>query len=73
MGIFKRTREKREIRKRNEVLTNTFKLLQGYNPIYTSYDGGLYEMALTRTCIDKIANQCSKLTPIINANKIIKE
>jgi len=72
MGIFKRTREKREIRKRNEVLTNTFKLLQGYNPIYTSYDGGLYEMALTRTCIDKIANQCSKLTPIINANKNYK-
>lgn len=69
MGIFKKT----EKRKRNEVLTNTFKLLQGYNPIYTSYNGGLYEMALTRTCIDKIANQCSKLNPTINGNKNYKK
>lgn len=65
MAIFKRAKEKIGIRR----LTNEFKLLTGYSPIFKSYDGGLYEMALTRSCIDKIATQCSKLNPIILGNK----
>ena len=73
MGIFDRLRKDREERKNITRLTNTFKMLTGYNPIFTSYDGGLYEMGLTRSCIDKIATQCSKLHPVINGNKNYKK
>ena len=65
MEIFKRAKSQIGVKK----LTNVFKLLNGYNPIFTTYDGGLYEMHLTRSCIDKIATQCSKLNPIILGNK----
>jgi len=61
MGIF----SKRKLNQQQKVLTEQFRMLQGYSPIYSSYEGGLYEMALTRSCIDKIATQCSKLNPII--------
>ena len=70
MGIFRNMIEKR---KRIEYLTSNFKLINGYNPIFSTYDGGLFEMALTRTCIDKIATQCSKLHPVINGNKNYKK
>ena len=40
-----------------------FKMLDGYTPIFSSYDGGVYEMELTRTCIHTFANHCSKLQP----------
>lgn len=73
MGIFDKFRKKTEERKNIQRLTDVFKLLNGYNPIFTSYDGGLYEMGLTRSCIDKIATQCSKLHPVINGNKNYKK
>ena len=40
-----------------------FKMLDGYTPVFTSYDGGVYEMELTRACIHTFANHCSKLQP----------
>ena len=40
-----------------------FKMLDGYTPIFTSYDGGVYEMELTRSCIHTFASHCSKLQP----------
>lgn len=40
-----------------------FKMLDGYTPIFTSYDGGVYEMELTRSCIHTFANHCSKMQP----------
>lgn len=40
-----------------------FKMLDGYTPIFTNYDGGVYEMELTRACIHAFANHCSKLQP----------
>ena len=70
MGIF---RDRIEKRKKMEYLTSNFKLINGYSPIFSTYDGGLFEMALTRTCIDKIATQCSKLHPVINGNKNYKK
>lgn len=42
-----------------------FKTLGGYTPIYTSFDGGVYEMALTRACIHTFANHVSKLKPVV--------
>ena len=52
--------------KRPKVATQVnsyFKMLDGYSPIFTSYDGGVYEMELTRSCIHTFANHCSKLQP----------
>lgn len=70
MGLFSRKLEERNIYK---YLTTQFKLINGYSPIYSTFEGGLYEMALTRTCIDKIATQCSKLNPVIRGNRRYKE
>ena len=45
MGLF----EKLFPRKTSEAAVYTyFKTLGGYTPVYTSFDGGVYEMALTR-------------------------
>lgn len=42
-----------------------FQMLDGYTPIFTTYDGGVYEMELTRACIHTFANHCSKLLPVV--------
>lgn len=44
-------------------VNNYFKMLDGYTPVFTTYDGGVYEMELTRACIHAFANHCSKLQP----------
>lgn len=46
-------------------LNTYFKMLEGYTPIFTTHDGGVYEMELTRSCIHTFANHCSKLLPNI--------
>lgn len=38
-----------------------FKTLTAYQPVYTTYRGGLYEMELTRAAITTFARHCSKL------------
>ena len=73
MGIFSRTKKNVEERKGIKRLENTFKLINGYSTVFTTYKGGLYEMGLTRSCIDKIATQCSKLYPVINGKRIYKD
>jgi hypothetical protein len=40
-----------------------FQMLDGHTPIFTNFDGGVYEMELTRACIHTFANHCSKLQP----------
>lgn len=53
-------------KKKNEKLMGEyFKLLNGYTPIFTSFDGGVYEMDLTRAAINSFATHCSKLKPEI--------
>ena len=42
-----------------------FQMLNGYTPIFTTHDGGVYEMELTRACIHAFASHCSKLQPNI--------
>lgn len=72
MGIFKRNKIVSETKK-EKYLTETFKLFNSYCPVFSTYNGGLYEMALIRSCIDKIATQCSKLNPAFTANKNYKK
>jgi len=45
---------------------NYFQALTAYTPVFTTYQGGLYEMELTRAIIHSFATACSKLKPEIN-------
>ena len=62
MGLFEKLFPKKSAER--EVYT-FFKLLGGYTPVYTSFDGGVYEMALTRACIHTFATHVSKLKPVV--------
>lgn len=62
MGLFdnifkKQTQEK--------VLGQWFGTFDAYTPMFTSYEGGIYEMALTRAAINVFATHCGKLKPEI--------
>ena len=52
--------------KKQTEVRQYFKMLDGYTPIFSSYDGGVYEMELTRACIHTFANHASKLNPTIS-------
>ena len=52
--------------KAEKQLGSYFKMLNGYTPIFTTYDGGVYEMELTRSCIHTFATHCSKLQPKVS-------
>ena len=60
MGAFSKLFGK--IKVKNE-LGKYFAMLDGYTPVFTTYDGGVYEMELTRACIHTFASHCSKLQP----------
>jgi hypothetical protein len=57
--IFKRPKAAQQV-------NGYFKMLEGYTPIFSTYDGGVYEMELTRSCIHAFATHCSKLLPTVN-------
>jgi len=59
MGLFEKIFKKPSMKQ----IQGYFKMLSGYTPIFTSYEGGVYEMELTRAAIHAIATQCSKLKP----------
>lgn len=60
MGAFDKLFGKFKIKKQ---LGAFFAMLDGYSPVFTTFDGGVYEMELTRACIHTFANHCSKLQP----------
>jgi len=49
--------------KAKQLMGGWFQMLDGYSPSFTTYDGGVYEMELTRACIHTFATHCSKLQP----------
>ena len=55
-------------RSNKQVMGEYFKMLDGYSPVFTSYNGGVYEMELTRTAINSFATHCSKLKPEITGS-----
>ena len=63
MGAFNKLFGKIKVKKE---LGNFFQMLDGYTPVFSSYDGGVYEMELTRACVHTFALHCSKLQPAIN-------
>ena len=60
MGFFEKMFGNLKIKKE---LGGYFAMLDGYTPVFTTYDGGVYEMELTRACIHTFAAHCSKLQP----------
>lgn len=62
MGAFDKLFGKFKVKKQ---LGAFFGMLDGYTPVFTTYDGGVYEMELTRACIHTFANHCSKLLPTV--------
>lgn len=64
MGIFKRYKDSKKVK----YLTNAFKVINNYSPAFSTFNGGIYEMELTRSAINSIATHCSKLNPVIHGN-----
>jgi hypothetical protein len=63
MGAFDFLFKKPKVQKQ---VNGYFQMLDGYVPVFTTYDGGVYEMELTRSCIHTFANHCSKLLPTVS-------
>lgn len=57
--IFKKPRVAKQV-------NGYFQMLDGYTPVFSTFDGGVYEMEYTRACIHTFANHCSKLLPTVN-------
>lgn len=48
---------------KNVIFGNRMKMLNGYDAVFTSFDGNLYNHPKTRACIDTIARHGAKLNP----------
>ena len=62
MGVFEKLFPRPKVKKQ---VNGYFQMLDGYTPIFTNWDGGVYEMEMTRACIHTFANHCSKLMPTV--------
>ncbi len=54
--------------KKMRMIDSYFKMLNAYSPSFTSFNGGVYEMDLTRVAINNFATHCSKLIPEIEGS-----
>lgn len=64
MGLFETLFKKPQ----GENIKGYFKMLNGYQPSFTSYNGSLYEQEITRAAIHAFANHCSKLKPEVQGS-----
>ena len=51
--------------KKNVDVKKHFESLTAYAPMFTNFDGGVYELELTRAIINNFATACSKLKPSV--------
>lgn len=65
MGLFEKIFPQKA---REKEVDGYFKTLNAYSPSFTSFEGGLYEMELTRAAIDRFASICGKLKPEIQGS-----
>ena len=49
-----------------QLVNEYFSLINSYSPRFTTFEGGLYEMELTRAAIHAFATHASKLKPEVN-------
>jgi len=61
MGLFESIFKK----PKDITVQNYFKTLSAYTPVFSTYEGGVYEMELTRAAIHSFATAVSKLKPVI--------
>ncbi|MFV0550509.1 MAG: phage portal protein [Anaerorhabdus sp.] len=55
-------------RKQMQGIRQRLEMINAYSPVFTSFQGGLYEMDLTRTAIHVLATHTSKLNIVIKGN-----
>jgi HK97 family phage portal protein len=65
VGIFTRKTEERKA----QVVDTYFKMIHAYSPTFRTFQGGVYEMELTRAAIHTFATHISKAVPIIKGSK----
>ncbi len=65
MGLFDSIRKKEKIEKQ---VQSYFKLMRAYVPAFSTFEGGVYEMELTRAAIHSFATHCSKLKPEVKGS-----
>lgn len=63
MGLLSKLFPNRKEQENKELVEGYFKTLNAYTPSFSTYDGGLYEMELTRAAINAYATAISKLKP----------
>lgn len=51
-----------------EQVNQYFKMINGYTPTFTSFEGSIYEMELTRAAVHSFATHISKLKPEIKGS-----
>lgn len=71
MGLFDKLFGKPK-KKTQPMLYPYFYPMTGYSPVFTSQDGGIYELGLCKAAIHRIATECSKGKPaLVNDNERI--
>ena len=65
MGLFDSIRKKEKIESKVE---NYFQTLTAYSPSFTTFEGSIYEMELTRAAVHSFATHCSKLKPEVKGS-----
>ena len=65
MGFLSNLRKKGQI---EQAINEYFQLMNGYVPRFTTFEGGIYEMELTRAAVHSFATHVSKLHPEIKGN-----
>lgn len=65
MGLFSSIRKKEKM---ESQIANYFNVLNAYSPTFTTFEGSIYEMELTRAAIHSFATHCSKLKPEVKGS-----
>lgn len=65
MGLFDSIRKKENIESK---VQSYFQTLNAYSPTFTTFEGSIYEMELTRAAIHSFATHCSKLKPEVKGS-----
>ena len=65
MGLFDSIRKKENIESK---VQSYFQTLNAYAPTFTTFEGSIYEMELTRAAIHSFATHCSKLKPEVKGS-----
>ena len=62
MGLFSKLFPKASV---NAVTGGYFETLSGYQPVFRTFRGGIYEAELCRACVHAFATHVSKLKPVV--------